>query len=131
MTFALLRPDLIDLDIERAVAGMQSVVELGRYIRDIKVLPVKVTSTPSLHTHPHTPSHTPTQFPLPEVVVIHRDPSALDDLRPLESYILEELNVRAMVLAAEDSQYGIQLKGTCTSYLRSEFILLCVRRGPR
>ncbi len=52
--------------------------------------------------------------------MIHRDPSALDDLRPLESYILEELNVRALVLASEDSQYGIQLKGTHT--LGSEFI---------
>ena len=29
------------------------------------------------------------QFPLPEVVVIHRDPSCRDDLKQLESYILE------------------------------------------
>lgn len=36
------RSDLIDRDIERAVALMQSVIELGRYIRDIKVIPVKV-----------------------------------------------------------------------------------------
>ena len=35
--------DLIDRDIERAVAVMQSVIELGRYIRDIKVIPVKVS----------------------------------------------------------------------------------------
>ena len=46
------------------------------------------------------------------MVVIHRDPKALDDLRPLEGYILEELNVRTMILTSEDSQYGIQLKGT-------------------
>ena len=37
------RSDLIDRDIERAVALMQSVIELGRYIRDIKVIPVKVS----------------------------------------------------------------------------------------
>ena len=37
------RSDLIDREIERAVALMQSVIELGRYIRDIKVIPVKVS----------------------------------------------------------------------------------------
>ena len=39
------RSDLIDRDIERAVALMQSVIELGRYIRDIKVIPVKVSDS--------------------------------------------------------------------------------------
>ena len=31
----------------------------------------------------------PFQFPLPEVVVIHRDPSCHEDLRHLKNYILE------------------------------------------
>ena len=39
------RPDLIDKEIERAVALMQSVVETGRYIRDRVVVPIKVTTT--------------------------------------------------------------------------------------
>ena len=39
------RPDLIDEGIERAVSLMQSVVEAGRYIRDVKVIPTKVHST--------------------------------------------------------------------------------------
>jgi len=34
------RSDLIDRDIERTL--LQSVIELGRYIRDIKVIPVTV-----------------------------------------------------------------------------------------
>ena len=38
------RPDLIDESIESAVAQMQSVIELGRYIRDVKVMPTKVLS---------------------------------------------------------------------------------------
>ena len=38
----LLRPDLIDEVMERSVALMQSVVEAGRYIRDVKVVPIKV-----------------------------------------------------------------------------------------
>ena len=36
------RPDLIDESIEAAVSRMQSVIELGRYIRDVKVMPIKV-----------------------------------------------------------------------------------------
>ena len=36
------RTDLIDSTIEKEVATMQSVIELGRYIRDVKVMPIKV-----------------------------------------------------------------------------------------
>ena len=36
------RTDLIDSTIEKTVATMQSVIELGRYIRDAKVMPIKV-----------------------------------------------------------------------------------------
>ena len=46
------RKELIDEDIERSVARMQAVVELGRVVRDRKTMPVK--------------------YPLPEVVVIHK-----------------------------------------------------------
>jgi isoleucyl-tRNA synthetase len=84
------RSDLIDVEIERAVSLMQNVVEAGRYVRDVRVVPIK--------------------FPLPEVVVIHRDPSCRDDLKQLESYILEELNVKQLTLAMEDSQYGVKLQ---------------------
>ena len=63
------RSDLIDKEIERAVAHMQSVIVAGRYIRDQKVIPTK--------------------FPLPEVVVIHRNTSTHDDLKGLKNYILE------------------------------------------
>jgi isoleucyl-tRNA synthetase len=51
------------------------------------------------------------QFPLPEVVVIHRDPSRQEQLKQLESYILEELNVKKLTLASEDSKYGVHLQG--------------------
>ena len=36
------RKDLIHEDIENAVAHMQSVIELGRVVRDRKTLPIKV-----------------------------------------------------------------------------------------
>ena len=44
-------------------------------------------------------------------MVIHRDPSYHDDLSPLRDYILDQLNVKELILATEDSKYGVQLKG--------------------
>lgn len=48
---------------------MQSVIELGRVIRDRKTIPLK--------------------YPLKEIVVIHQDPEALEDIKSLEKYIVE------------------------------------------
>ncbi len=42
LCYLFYRSDLIDEGIEKAVATMQSVIELGRYIRDARVMPVKV-----------------------------------------------------------------------------------------
>lgn len=63
------RETLIDTHIESAVSKMQAVIELGRIVRDRKTLPVK--------------------YPLKEVVVIHKDPSVLNDVKSLETYIKE------------------------------------------
>ncbi|XP_032893153.1 isoleucine--tRNA ligase, cytoplasmic [Amblyraja radiata] len=84
------RESIIDRRIETAVAQMQSVIELGRVIRDRKTLPVK--------------------YPLKEVVVIQKDSEALEEIRSLEKYILEELNVRQLTLSTDKDKYGIRLK---------------------
>ncbi|XP_068763556.1 isoleucine--tRNA ligase, cytoplasmic [Struthio camelus] len=84
------REDLIDKKIESAVSCLQSVIELGRVIRDRKTIPVK--------------------YPLKEVVVIHQDPEALENIRSLERYILEELNVRQVTLSTDKDKYGIRLR---------------------
>ena len=42
--------------------------------------------------------------------MIHRDQDCQCHLKGLESYILEELNVQTLTLAAEDSQYGVRLQ---------------------
>uniref|UniRef100_A0A3B1JG29 Isoleucine--tRNA ligase, cytoplasmic n=1 Tax=Astyanax mexicanus TaxID=7994 RepID=A0A3B1JG29_ASTMX len=84
------RESLIDKRIESAVSQMQSVIELGRVIRDRKTLPVK--------------------YPLREVVVIHQDPEALRDIQSLQKYILEELNVRQLTLSTDKDKYGIRLR---------------------
>ncbi|XP_061147460.1 isoleucine--tRNA ligase, cytoplasmic [Syngnathus typhle] len=84
------RENLIDKRIENAVSQMQSVIELGRVIRDRKTLPVK--------------------YPLKEVVVIHQDPDALKDIQSLQKYILEELNVRHLTISTDKDKYGIRLR---------------------
>ncbi|NXU43044.1 SYIC protein, partial [Drymodes brunneopygia] len=84
------REDLIDKKIESAISCLQSVIELGRVIRDRKTIPVK--------------------YPLKEVVVIHQDPEALENIKSLEKYILEELNVRALTLSADKAKYGVRLR---------------------
>ncbi|XP_065174061.1 isoleucine--tRNA ligase, cytoplasmic-like [Atheta coriaria] len=81
---------LINLDIERAVSRMQSVIELGRVIRDRKTIPIK--------------------YPLPDVVVIHQDSKYIDDVVSLEPYILGELNVRSMTTTTDKSKYGVTLR---------------------
>ncbi|XP_044159011.1 isoleucine--tRNA ligase, cytoplasmic [Bufo gargarizans] len=84
------RENLIDKKIENAVSRMQSVIELGRVIRDRKTLPIK--------------------YPLKEVIVIHQEAEALADIKSLEKYILEELNVRSVTVSTDKNKYGIRLR---------------------
>ncbi|KAJ1965509.1 isoleucine--tRNA ligase, partial [Dispira parvispora] len=81
------REDYFDPDIERAVSRMQAVIELGRYIREKKTISLK--------------------NPLRELVVVHTDPQYLDDLRSLQTYITEELNVRRLVLTPDEVTYQV------------------------
>ncbi|XP_014423441.2 isoleucine--tRNA ligase, cytoplasmic isoform X1 [Camelus ferus] len=84
------REELIDKKTESAVSRMQSVIELGRVIRDRKTIPIK--------------------YPLKEIVVIHQDPEALNEIKSLEKYIIEELNVRKVTLSTDKNKYGIRLR---------------------
>lgn len=81
---------LIHLDIENSVSRMQTTIELGRVARDRKTLPLK--------------------YPLPELVVLHSDPSYLADVRSLETYIREELNVKVLTTSSDKEKYGLKLK---------------------
>lgn len=82
--------DLVDKDIERAVQRMQSVIELGRVLRDRKTIPIK--------------------YPLPEMIVIHRDETYLNDVKSLEKYVLEEMNVKRVQFTSDKEKYGITLR---------------------
>jgi len=80
---------LVDKDIEESVGGMQTVINLGRLARDRANLPIK--------------------SPLPEVIVIHNDPLFLEEVKKLENYILEELNVKKITLSTDKSAYNVKL----------------------
>ncbi|XP_071568513.1 isoleucine--tRNA ligase, cytoplasmic [Temnothorax nylanderi] len=100
------RDYLINKDIEKAVSNMQSVIQLGRIVRDRKVIPTK--------------------YPLPEIVVIHRDAEVLKDIVSLKSYILEELNVKKLTVTTDKQKYGVTLKAepdhkTLGARLKGEF----------
>ncbi len=84
------RLDLVDEDIERSVARMQAVVELGRVVRDRRTMPTK--------------------YPLPELVVIHKDRQCLDDVASLQDYVLDELNIKKLTLSTDKEQYGVSLR---------------------
>ncbi|XP_075405943.1 isoleucine--tRNA ligase, cytoplasmic isoform X2 [Tenrec ecaudatus] len=84
------REELMDKKTESAVLRMQSVIELGRVIRDRRTIPIK--------------------YPLKEIVVIHQDLEALKEIKSLEKYIIEELNVRKVTLSTDKTKYGIRLR---------------------
>ncbi|XP_034949220.1 isoleucine--tRNA ligase, cytoplasmic [Chelonus insularis] len=84
------RSQLINTEIERAVYHMQTVIELGRVVRDRKTIPVK--------------------YPLPEVVVIHQDARILEEIISLKPYILEELNVKELTVTTDKEKYGVVLR---------------------
>jgi isoleucyl-tRNA synthetase len=87
LAFPEVRKELFDPQVERRVARMQKVIDLGRVSRERRTVGLKQ--------------------PLKTLVVIHRDQQYLDDIKSLEKYILEELNVRDLVLTADEAKYGV------------------------
>lgn len=79
-----------DPEIERRVARMRKVIELVRLVRDRKNIPVKT--------------------PLREVVVINADEEYLEDVRSLENYISEELNVKSVLVTSDELKYGVKYR---------------------
>ncbi|RMZ75327.1 hypothetical protein DV737_g5335, partial [Chaetothyriales sp. CBS 132003] len=86
--FPTIRQELFDEVVERRVARMQKVIELARQSRERRTIGLKT--------------------PLKTLVVIHPDQEYLDDVKSLEGYITEELNVRDLVLSADEEKYNVQ-----------------------
>lgn len=92
LPFPEVRQELFNTDVERRMQRMQKVIELARYSRERRTVGLKQ--------------------PLKTLVVIHHDPQYLEDVRSLQGYITEELNVRDLVLTSDEASYGVQYSVT-------------------
>lgn len=88
LAFPEVREELFDPVVERRVGRMQKVIELARQSRERRTVGLKT--------------------PLKTLVVIHKDQQYLDDVKSLEGYITEELNVRDLVLSSDEEKYNVQ-----------------------
>jgi isoleucyl-tRNA synthetase len=88
LPFPDVREELFNAEIERRVGRMQRVIELARVSRERRTIGLKI--------------------PLKKLVVIHPDPVYLEDIRSLEGYITEELNVRDLILSSDEAKYNVQ-----------------------
>ncbi|CAG8726148.1 7053_t:CDS:2, partial [Racocetra fulgida] len=90
LSFPEVRNEYFDSDIERRMSRMQAVIDLGRIIREKKTIGLKT--------------------PLKELVVIHLDSQYLSDVLSLENYIVEELNIKNLLVTSDESKYGIKYR---------------------
>lgn len=82
------REELFDEVVERRVQRMQEVINLGRLARERRTVSLKT--------------------PLKSLVVVHTDEQYLDDVRSLESYVIDELNIRDLILTSDEEKYGVE-----------------------
>lgn len=88
LEYPQVRKELFNPEVERRVGRMQKIIDLGRLSRERRAIGVKT--------------------PLKTLVVIHSDPTYLEDVRSLESYIAEELNIRDLVLTSDEAKYNVE-----------------------
>lgn len=89
-SFPEVREELFDGEVERRVGRMQRIIELGRVSRERRTIGLKQ--------------------PLKALIVIHPDPTYLEDLKSLESVICEELNIHSLVLSSDEEKYNVQYR---------------------
>ncbi|PWY66423.1 isoleucyl-tRNA synthetase,cytoplasmic [Aspergillus heteromorphus CBS 117.55] len=88
LSFPEVREELFDEVVERRVTRMQKVIDMARISRERRNIGLKT--------------------PLKTLVVIHQDQQYLDDVKSLQSYILEELNILELVLSSDEVKYNVQ-----------------------
>ncbi|KAK3321127.1 tRNA synthetases class I-domain-containing protein [Cercophora scortea] len=88
LPFPEVRKELYNKVVERRVQRMQKVIELARYSRERRGVGLKQ--------------------PLKTLVVLHHDQQYLDDIKSLEGYITEELNVQRLVLTSDEAKHNVQ-----------------------
>ncbi len=97
-------PRFLNPDLEKAVARMDALVMLGRNLRE----KIRVK----------------TKIPLLSMKIIHRDQKALADLKRLEPYFQDELNIRSFEYVTKEEEY-VRVKA------KANFPVLGKRVGPK
>ncbi|KAG5930661.1 Isoleucine--tRNA ligase, cytoplasmic [Claviceps africana] len=92
LPFPEVRKELFNSEVERRVLRMQRVIDLARVSRERRGVGLKT--------------------PLKTLIVIHHDAQYLKDVKSLEKYITEELNIRDLVLSSDEASYNVQLSVT-------------------
>ncbi|CCE63177.1 hypothetical protein TPHA_0E00820 [Tetrapisispora phaffii CBS 4417] len=90
LSYPIVKKELFDEKIEVAVSRMQTVIELGRNIREKKTISLKT--------------------PLKSLVILHNDDEYLKDVEDLKEYIIEELNVRDVIITKDEDKYGVEYR---------------------
>merc|ERR1712093_652446 len=90
LMFPEARQEYLDPVTVRQVTRMQSVIVLGRVLRDKHTLRIKT--------------------PLKEIVIYHPDSEYLADVQSLSQYIEEELNVRQITFSNDEEKCGVKWK---------------------
>lgn len=90
LAYPVVRKELFDSAIEVAVSRMQKVIDLGRNIREKKMISLKT--------------------PLKQLVILTSDQGFLKDIETLKSYVQSELNVRSVEITADEDKYGVEYK---------------------
>ncbi|QLL31708.1 hypothetical protein HG536_0B05730 [Torulaspora globosa] len=90
LSYPEVRRELFDEAIEKSVARMQSVIDLGRNIREKKTISLKT--------------------PLKSLVILHSDKNYLKDIEDLKDYIVEELNVHDIIITSDEAKYGVEYR---------------------
>lgn len=76
-------------EVEICVQQMQTIIDLGRVVRERNTLPVK--------------------YPLKELIVIHPNKAYLDRVKKLRDFILRELNIKELTLSSDKERYGVKI----------------------
>lgn len=90
LRFPDVRAEYFDPVIIRQVKHMQTVINLGRTIRERKTISLKT--------------------PLKELVVFHTDPEYHEDVKKLQNYVEDELNVHQITYTSDEAACGVMYK---------------------
>jgi|SRR5579862_7847505 len=90
LLFPEVKEEFFDEVIQRKVKRMTTILDLTRYLRDLKSLSFKV--------------------PLRELVIVHKDEQYLDDVKDFDHYIKEELRVQKLSFTTDEDGHGVVYK---------------------